>query len=516
MIGSTSSGASFGALGSYLERGKGDVPAEDRVAWVEGRGLVREVDGSVSVERSARFMEATADLNPRCTEPCYHVSISFDPSDLPGGPSDPASREVMLGVARDTLRDLGLHEHEVVVVAHGDRSHPHVHMMINRVHPETGRAWDRWQDRVRLERSLRGQERARGLREVPGRLGRLEGQERPARGLSRGAQRAAMREAERTGERPPLEQARADLRGDFEGAKTWDDLEGRLAKEGYVLRAKGRGLVVRDGRGREVKASAVARNGGRGQLEKRFGEGFRVHRARVEARTGPVPAGLSPHAEAVVRAERDREVAAELRAAAGRAGRRVGSAEGSVRALADQEREVAGAWQGVRDRLRGVYEDPAGAERLFVRLSRTEGLERACEELAQRPERFGRLRETEHRKWGGLAVERRTDAARAAASGAALEGAQYGERWRALERERERAPRALREAKGARERARAAVAARPGEHVAAGRVEGLGKALQPVDRQMLEKAAPGVSRSVGAVVAKALAREAERGYDLGR
>ena len=514
MIGSTSSGASFGALGSYLEGGKGDVPAEDRVAWVEGQGVVREVDGSVSVDRAARVMEATADLNPRCQEPCYHVSLSFDRRDLPGGPGDPASREVMLGVARDTLRDLGLSEHQAVVVAHGDRRHPHVHLMVNRVHPETGRAWDRWQDRVKLERSLRVQERARGLREVPGQLGRLEGQERPPRGLSRGAHRAAEREAERTGERPPLAQARADLRRDFGRARSWDDLEGRLAGEGYVLRAKGRGLVVRDGAGREVKASAVAREGGRGQLERRFGEGYREHRARVEARTGPVPAGLSPHAEAVVRAERDRAAAAELERAASEAGRRAWSARGPVRALADQEREVGRAWGAFRGRLKGVYEAPAGAERLFVKLNRAEGFDRAVEELAQRPERFGQLKLEEHRTLG-IVTKRTDDKARAAASRAALEGARYGERWRALEKEKERAPRALREAKRAHERATAATRGRPSERVAAGRVEGLGKALSPVDKRALGKAAPEVGRAVEKAVEKALKRGLDRGLGIG-
>ena len=352
MIGSTSSGASFHTLGSYLERGRGGGPdggpPPDRVAWVESRGVARDIDGSANVERAARIMEATADLNPRCESPCYHVSISFDPSDLPGGPTAPDAKRVMLDVAGQTLRDLELEGHQVVVVAHGDKDHPHFHMMVNRVHPETGRAWDRWQDRTRLERSLRVQEQARGFREVPGRLGRLEGQERPPRGPSRGAHRAVMREADRTGEPPVLEAARSTLRGEFRGATSWDDLEGRLAEEGYVLRAKGRGLVVRDGAGREVKASAVHRDGGRGQLERRFGEGWREHRGRVETRTGEVPAGLSPHAEAAVRTERDRAAAAGLHRDVVRAAERVASARSSVRALGDQEREARRVWGGSR------------------------------------------------------------------------------------------------------------------------------------------------------------------------
>ena len=511
MIGATSSGDSFSALGSYLERGKGDVPAEDRVAWVESGNLARDVDGSANAERAARIMEGTADLNPRCTQPCYHVSISFDRRDLPGGPSDPEARRVMLGVAEDTLRDLGLHEHQVVVVAHGDRDHPHLHMMVNRVHPETGRAWDRWQDQTRLEESLRRQERARGLREVPGQLGRLEGQERPPRGLSRGAHRAAMREAEQTGERPLLEEARSTLRWDFKGAESWDDLEGRLAEEGYVLRAKGRGLVVRDGRGREVKASAVHRDGGRGQLERRFGATWRAHRAGVEARTGTVPAGLSPHAEAAVRAERDRAAAAELHRETVRAAERVASARSSVQALGDQGREVRQAWKAVQDRLVGVYKGPAGAEHVLRKRVEAEGTRAASEILAQNPDWFGELRKARERRLGRPNENR----ARAAAVEAARAVDRYGRARRGLEAEKERAPRALREAKRAHGRATAVAAARPGESAAGRRLEGLAKALSPADRRALGRAVPEVGRAVEKAVERAVKRGLGRGLGIG-
>ena len=515
MIAATSSGASFGALGSYLERGKGGVPADERVAWVESSGVVRDVDGTANAERAARVMEATADRTPQCTEPCYHVSISFDKRDLPGGPTDPASKELMLGVAHDTLRDLGLDGHQVVVVAHGDRDHPHMHLMVNRVHPETGKTWDRWQDRVRLERSLRAQERARGFREVPGQLGRLDGQERPARSPSRGAWRAAEREAASQSRRSLQDEARAAVGHTFERAKTWEGLETELAGEGYVLRAKGRGLVLRDGEGREVKASAVSRAGGRGQLEARLGTSWREHRGAVEARTGPVPGGLSPHAEAVVRAHRDLEAAREHRAAITAAQKRLWAADQSVRGLPMRGEEVAVAGSRFRQQLAQTYQDPAGAERVFLKLNQAEGTARAVEELAQRPERFGRLRQEEHRTLG--IVTRRTDtAARAVAPVAAREGGRYLAARRELAAERERAPRALREAKAGHRLAVGRSNTRPGEHAAERKLEGLGKALGRGERKALERVAPAVSKTVERVVAKVVARKLDRGLDLGR
>ena len=513
MIASTSSSASFGALGSYLGSGKGDVPAEERVAWVESRGVVRDVDGAANAERAARVMEATAGRTPQCTEPCYHVSISFDKRDLPGGPTDPASKEAMLGVAQDTLRDLGLDQHQVVVVAHGDRDHPHMHLMVNRVHPETGKTWDRWQDRVRLEKSLRAQERARGFREVPGQLGRLEGQERPARSPSRGAYRAAEREAQAEGRRPLQHEARARVGGDFERAKTWEELEGRLASDGYVLRGKGRGLVVRDGEGREVKASAVSRAGGRGKLEARLGVSWREHRAAVEARTGPVPGGLSPHGQAVVRAHRDLEAAREHRAAVSAAQERLSAAERGVRDLPVLEQDAGMARGRFRQQLAEVYQDPAGAARLFGKLEQAEGATRAVEELARRPERFGALKQREHRTLG-IVTRRTDDQARAAAPVAARDGERYLAARRELAAERERAPRALREAKASHQQAVARAGTRPGERATQRKLEGLGKALGRGERGALARVAPEASKTVEQVVAKAM--KLDRGLGLGR
>jgi len=45
-----------------------------------------------------------------------------------------------------------------------------MHLLVNRVHPETGLVWNRWQDRAVIQQVLREQEQTLGLRIVPGRL----------------------------------------------------------------------------------------------------------------------------------------------------------------------------------------------------------------------------------------------------------------------------------------------------------------------------------------------------------
>jgi hypothetical protein len=120
----------------------------------------------------------------------HSVTISFDPRDQ-------VTREQMEQVAVRVLDELGLADHQAILVAHNDRPHAHVHIMVNRVHPDTKLAWERWQDRRTIERVLREQERALGLREVAGRLYQLDGQRAPERAFLTNGER---RQAERSGE----------------------------------------------------------------------------------------------------------------------------------------------------------------------------------------------------------------------------------------------------------------------------------------------------------------------------
>jgi hypothetical protein len=104
-------------------------------------------------------MRATASQNVRVSQPVYHVALSFDPTDN-------VDRATMERVADNILRELKLNEHQAIIVAHEDRAHPHLHILVNRIHPETGRAWDRWQDYPVIQRVLRDEERALNLRGV--------------------------------------------------------------------------------------------------------------------------------------------------------------------------------------------------------------------------------------------------------------------------------------------------------------------------------------------------------------
>src|SRR5690606_16188040 len=52
--------------------------------------------------------------------------------------------------------------HEVLMVSHNDEPHPHIHLIANRVHPETGKAAAHSNDHLKLSRWAEAYERQHG------------------------------------------------------------------------------------------------------------------------------------------------------------------------------------------------------------------------------------------------------------------------------------------------------------------------------------------------------------------
>ena len=162
---------------------------------------------------------------------------------------------------------------------------PHLHLAINRVHPETLRAWNRWHDRPRIEAALRRVEREWGLRRVPGRSAEVERQGKDGRPSLSTGQKAQLRYRAKE---PQVARWQRELAPHFEAARSWSDLAVRLEANGFRFQARGRGMVVTDG---EVyaKASSIGREYSRGKLEARFGQGlaeWTKSRERFDAAAG--------------------------------------------------------------------------------------------------------------------------------------------------------------------------------------------------------------------------------------
>ncbi|NGP90177.1 relaxase/mobilization nuclease domain-containing protein [Fodinibius halophilus] len=200
--------------------------------------------------------------NSQTDEPIYHYSISWDTSDNP-------TRQQMIQAGTQTLQDLGLGEHQAVLVAHNDHDYKHLHVMVNRVHPVKGTAWNRYRDYIKLEQSLRVIERQHGWKEVPGHHHQLEGQQEPEYGNSLNKFECAQI---KKGETPLYMLIREHAEHDFREAKSWEDLHQRLAEKGLTIQrgSRGRGGKVTDGY-EYTNLSKIRRDFSMGRLEKRFG-----------------------------------------------------------------------------------------------------------------------------------------------------------------------------------------------------------------------------------------------------
>ena len=75
----------------------------------------------------------------------YHFSLSWAPGERP-------DRGGMLDAARSSLKSLGMDDRQAVIVEHTDRKHRHVHVVVNRVSAEDGRAASRSHDARKLSR----------------------------------------------------------------------------------------------------------------------------------------------------------------------------------------------------------------------------------------------------------------------------------------------------------------------------------------------------------------------------
>src|SRR5207249_10712365 len=136
-----------------------------------------------------------------------------------------------------------------------------------------------------FERALRELEQELGLREVSGRLYQLDGQQPPERAVLTSGER---RQAERTGDPAFPDRVRAHL-AELRAARSWEELEAALARQGLRLERKGQGLVITDGK-YQIKASRVARDLSLKRLEQRFGVPYPERELSARAREPLIPA----------------------------------------------------------------------------------------------------------------------------------------------------------------------------------------------------------------------------------
>lgn len=267
---------SFRSLGTYLfhERDPETGEAIDRTG---GEMLVS--DAVISDKPSAiwKEMHAVSGGSTRCRDPVGHFVISWAPGEQP---SPAQVRETVEG----TATVLGFGEHQWVAVPHRDGGTFHVHMVVNRVHPQTGRVPDNAFDYASLRTLARELEQRHGwraTRDMPGRAPELSERSRspkaaPARAMETYADRESLEGYLKREVAPGLRQL-------AQRGMTAEQLVGYLKHHGVQLEPGRRGGYV-------VASLNAGPNAPRAKASSAFRGVFdgKENRARIE-QLGPLP-----------------------------------------------------------------------------------------------------------------------------------------------------------------------------------------------------------------------------------
>jgi len=238
---------------------------EEKVLYANGRGFICDDHKSQQAEMVALASEAVRSPNP-----VAHYVMSWREGEQPS----PGQAEEAVSIF---LEELGLKDHQAIYALHKDTDNLHLHIAVNRVHPESLKVIkpNRGFDIEAAHKAIARIEHAQGWqREQNGRYVLLEngelGREHLAPGQPRqpGQPRRDMeqRTGEKSAERIAIEQGAPVIKR----AQTWEQLHHELADQGMRYEKTGSGAVLFVG-GIGVKASSADREASLGKLQKRLG-----------------------------------------------------------------------------------------------------------------------------------------------------------------------------------------------------------------------------------------------------
>ena len=259
----------FKRLSSYIQQQTKHPRSQDDFATLS-RYMTREEDFHAvatncgvpphDIERATAIIEATQNLNTRATKKSMHLIVSF-----PVG--ERLNEEQLALIEKRLVESLGMGDLQRIRVVHTDTDHLHMHIAINRIHPETHRSIQPTRDFEILSKCARELEKELGLQVCAGR-----DQERAQEAL----------EQKLSEQKDEILQAVADH-------DNWKDLLEALAEQhiGIEPRRSGAVFVSHDPlmQDASVPASSVDRSLSRKQLETRFGEMPSLEQTRSHAQS---------------------------------------------------------------------------------------------------------------------------------------------------------------------------------------------------------------------------------------
>lgn len=240
-------------------------------------GIVIQHNG-LSIDTIANEMQSVADMNVRVKDPVYHVIISWQADEKP-------TDNTMFDSALHVMKSLGMEGHQYLAAIHRDTNNPHLHLTVNRVHPDTFQAIYPHRDFFKLDYAMRELELKFGFKhdngpysvfEISGKTF-IDWTEKEKNKKKRKPQKAKDMEAHTNSESFYTflkKEVRPELVQLFKGKVTWKDLHIFLAKYNIAIREKGQGFAIYnlgDVETTPIKASSLHEGMSKSRLEARLG-----------------------------------------------------------------------------------------------------------------------------------------------------------------------------------------------------------------------------------------------------
>jgi hypothetical protein len=164
-------GSSFRGAGAYYLHDKAADPGmareakpttAERVGRVETRNLAND-DIKAALDEMWRTADDAAHLKAAAghkagrplAKPVKTVSLAWHPDERP-------TTEEKFAAADAFLAHMGWSAHQAILIEHTDTKHPHIHLIVNRVHPESGLTLDDGLERRRSQAWAHAYEKERG------------------------------------------------------------------------------------------------------------------------------------------------------------------------------------------------------------------------------------------------------------------------------------------------------------------------------------------------------------------
>jgi hypothetical protein len=255
--------SSFAGLNDYIT-GKAKRTTEEKISFTDCVNLA-------SIETATMEMESLAFQNKRCNDPVMHLLLSWRENENP-------TRGQVREAVEVALKELNLSECQAVYALHQNTDNMHLHICVNRVHPETHKAINPahgWTRRG-MEKAARKIEFLHGWQVENNTWTEIDQQGKVVnKPLSPDAVKIPQKSKDMenlTGEQSAIRKAQEVLKKDnsLKNVTDWETFHDLLQRSGLKYQKKGSGAIIVVGE-IIVKASAVLRTLGLTQLEKRFG-----------------------------------------------------------------------------------------------------------------------------------------------------------------------------------------------------------------------------------------------------